>query len=152
SQADLEAVGAVIERGDAPDFAAALAIATYDPRPYRVDTVSVVDPLLIEQDDGTTLTMVNTWTPIGGATVDEVASTLSAGIEADTAVQPGALAFGVHASLDGSNVIAYGQWTDMASVEAFGDVIGMGGAPTFAEVFALAESVPHPYVVTAVIP
>lgn len=149
-QADLEAAGAAIEAGDAPDFSAALALGSYDPRPYRVDVVAAPVGLEIASEVEY-LTMVNTWTPFEGVSVDDVASALSAGIVADTAVQPGAQAFGVHASLDGSNVMAYGQWDDMASVEAYGDVIAAGGAPTFAQVFAQAESEAHPYRVTAVI-
>lgn len=132
--AALESVGAAIGAGEAPDFAAALALAATEAHPYRVDSVRGEIAIDLRDDE---LTMINTWTPTVGVSVDEVATALSSGIATDTAQQPGFRSTAVLASLDGSNLRADGHWDDAAALEAFGGVIMSGGAPAFASVFPL---------------
>ncbi|MEM9068942.1 MAG: antibiotic biosynthesis monooxygenase [Myxococcota bacterium] len=144
----VDAAGAKVAAGEAPDFAAALSLATTEAHPYRVD--SLVGEIVIDTA-ADELTMINTWTPRDGVSVDEVATALSEGIRVDTSAQPGFRAAGVLASLDGSNVRAYGHWDDAAALEAYGSVIEAGAAATFAQVFALATSDARPYSVVAVI-
>lgn len=146
--AAIEAVGAAVAAGEAPDFAAALSLASTEAHPYRVD--EVVGDLVIDLN-ADELTMINTWTPNDGITTDELAAALSEGIRMDTSAQPGFRAASVFASLDGSNVRAYGHWDDPAALETFGGVIEAGGAPTFSQVFALAVSDARPYSVVAVV-
>lgn len=146
--AAVEAIQEVIATGEAPDFLAALALASTEAHPYRVD--SLTGDIDIDLDDDE-LTMINTWTPLEGASVDEVATALTAGIAMDTAAQPGFRAAAVFASIDGSNVRAYGHWDGPESLEAYGAVIMNGGAPTFARVFGFAESDARAYRVVALL-
>ncbi|MEM9488837.1 MAG: antibiotic biosynthesis monooxygenase [Myxococcota bacterium] len=152
-QAALDQAQTAIANGEAPTFAAAFDLATSEAHPYRV--AAVIEPAgasaLTVTEGSSVLTMVNTWTPRDGATVDEVATALVAGLNADISQLPGYLGAGVLASLDGSNVLVYGQWADQTAFDGVITAVQNGDTPVFAQAFALADSTPHPYTVDAVI-
>lgn len=146
----LAGVQEVLEAGEAPDFAAALGLAESVPHPYDVRSVDASGPLVIAEGS-TFLTMVNTWTPNDGATVDDVATALVAAIGDEISTVPGFLGGSVHASTDESNVLVYGQWEDEAALGGVMAGVEAGDFPLFAQAAMLAGSVPHPYAVQAVI-
>ncbi|MEM9463680.1 MAG: antibiotic biosynthesis monooxygenase [Myxococcota bacterium] len=152
-QDSLAAAQTAIGEGQAPTFAAAFGLADSAAHPYRVASVitsSGASSMTIAEDSSM-LTMVNTWTPKEGASVDEVAAALIDGINAEISTLPGFMGASVLASLDESNVRVYGHWEDQAALDGVQTAAQNGEIPLFSQVFALADSLAHPYAVRSVI-
>ena len=93
---------------------------------------------------------VNILTPNVGVSLDDLARQLTVAMENDASKMPGFRSASVHVSRDGSYVLNYAQWDDVASVDAVVAAIGAGQLPDLEQAFSMASAEFHPYDVVSV--
>lgn len=143
---DLQAAGALVGSGGAPNMAAAFSKGNPDYHPYKLigQYTSEAKPVIIDEE-GSLLTIVNILIPKDGVSKTTLGNMLKEALADELVSQSGFISSTIHESIDNNFIINYSQWVDGAALNKMVTRLQSGNAPKLGAAFGASTPDFHPF-------